>query len=526
MKLHTLRVLAALAVPVLGVAACGAAHAANNSSGGTSTVFTQPVAPEISADPVDSTTIDNMLVIRAAYDGLVNEVTGTYSVEPALATKWTESDNEIWTFTLRKGVKFADGTPFNTAAVVANFKRYKQLGGQVGGLFSDVASITTPEASTVVFTLSSPDTGFLNHLAWASIVSPTAFTTHVTNNDYGAAWLSANTDGTGPYQTAGPISSGQGVLVQNKHYWGGWQPNQVTKINLTPAPDASTQLELLQKGQIDTTINVPLAPYLKQLKANKSLTVEQAPSTHIDEVQFNTQSGPTKNLLVREAITDAYNYNAGIQAAYDGSGIIPRGALPPGFPGFDNSIQPYKQDLAKARQLLQQAGETNLTLSLWWDAADDPLYEKSESLVLQSSLAQIGVKVVITGSSFAQMSKAASSPATAPDMNFLWHGAITGDPVESLGDYFASQYIGGFNWSFFNSKTFDNLLTQASAAPTTADRNSDLAQAQQVVAQQEPALFTAIPNTIEAINSHFTGFVIHPLDYGQLINYYALRVKG
>ncbi|MGI5440514.1 ABC transporter substrate-binding protein [Streptomyces shenzhenensis] len=517
----------ATAVALVCLGACTANR--NSASGGgssaaTDSVFTMPLGNSVSADPVQSTNIGNLKIIRAAYEGLVDARTGGYDVQPGLATKWTTTDQKTWTFTLRQGVRFADGTAFTADAVIANFARYRKLGGQVGGLLSGVSSVTAPDASTVRITLSAPNSGFIDYLPMAVIVSPKALTAHA--SDDAKAWLSANTDGTGPYQTAAPLTGSTRTLVRNAHYWGGWQGSHISKVVFTAPADNATALQQLQRGDLDRVENIPLAPYLKQLQGNKNVSVYQAPGTQIDEIQMNTQHGPLANKLLRQAVTYAYDYEAAVKAAYDGAATVPAGGLPVGFSGFDPSLTPYKQDLAKAKQLLARSGLKNITLTVWWDEADNVAFEKAQALVLKSSLAAIGIKVNIVGTSFQAMSKAAASPESSPDFNFLWHGAITADPVEYLGGYFQSKYIGGYNWSFYKSAAFDSALAEASAAASTAARDGKLAEAQKILRADAPALFVATPKKIEVVNSRFTGFAIHPIDYGYDIDFYTLRVKS
>ncbi|BBB01473.1 hypothetical protein RVR_8906 [Actinacidiphila reveromycinica] len=517
----------ATAVALVCLAACTANRSSASGSGGsaaTDSVFTMPLSTSVSADPVQSTDIGNLKIIRAAYEGLVNEKAGTYDVEPGLAAKWTTTDNKTWTFTLRQGVKFADGTAFTADAVVTNFARYKKLGGQVGSLLDGVESITAPDAGTVKITLATADSGFIDYLPMAVIVSPKALSAHA--SDSAKAWLSENTDGTGPYQTAAPLTGSTRELVRNTGYWGGWSGRHVSKIVFTAPADNATALEELERGDIDRVENIPLAPYLAQLRGNKDVSVYQAAGTQIDEIQMNTQHGPLANKLLRQAVTYAYDYQAAIKAAYDGAATVPAGGLPTGFSGADSSLTPYRQDLAKAKELLAQSGKKNVTLTVWWDEADNVAFEKAETLVLKSSLAAIGIKVDIVGTSFQAMSKAAASPSNSPDFNFLWHGAITADPVEYLGGYFQAKYIGGYNWSFYKSTAFDTALAKASAATSTSARDQALDQAQQDLRDDAPALFVATPKKIEVVNSRFTGFTVHPIDYGYDIDFYALRLKS
>jgi peptide/nickel transport system substrate-binding protein len=514
----------ALAATLTACTAKGSSTASGSGSGSKNIVFTEPLPDTSSADPVDSTAIDNLQLIRGAYEGLVGEVTGTYDVKPVLATKWTKSaDNKTWTFTLRQGVKFSDGTAFDSAAVLANVARYQKLGGQVGGLLVG-AKATAPDANTVTFTLDSANGGFLSYLALVVFVSPKALTDHAGSDD-AHSWLVLNTDGTVPYKSPAALTGTNRKLVRNDSYWGGWKDGQINTVQFVTAADAATQIQQVQRGEVDRVLNIPLGPYLKQFSSNKDLTVLRSPGTQIDEIQMNTQSGPLKNKLLRQAVTYAYDYSAGIEAAYDGFATAPSGPLPAGYSGADASATPYKQDLAKAKALLAQSGEKNVKLSLWW-ATPAASYEQPQSAVVKDSLAKIGIDVTVKELSFDAMAKGAASPKSAPDLNFLWHGAITADPVEYLGSYFDSRYIGGYNWSFYNNPKFDAALKAASAAATTDERDKILAEAQQTVVADAPTLFTAVPERIEVISSRFTGFKIHPIDYGYAINFYELRAKS
>lgn len=522
----TRRILAAATGLTLAVtlAACTAKGATTAEGGGAANiVFTMPLPETSSADPVDSTAIDNLRLIRSAYEGLVTQVTGGYDVQPALSTEWSTEDNKTWTFTLREGVKFTDGTAFDSAAVIANVERYQKLGGQVGGLLAGVTA-TAPDANTVQFVLDTPNGGFLSYLPMVAIVSPKALTDNAGDDD-AHAWLVANTAGTGPYRSDGELTTSNRKLVRNDDYWGGWQDGQISTINFVPAADPATQIQQLQKGEVDRIMNIPLGPYLDQLEGNENLTVLREDGTQIDEIQMNTQAGPLKNKLLRQAISYAYDYEAGIEAAYDGYGIAPSGPLPAGFAGADADAQPLKQDLDKAKELLEQSGEKDVKLELWY-ATPAASYEEPQSVVVKDSLAKIGIDVTVKELSFDAMAKGAADPETAPDLNFLWHGAITADPVEYLGSYFDSRYIGGYNWSFFDNAEFDGLLRTANAATSTEARDTELAKAQKIVVDEAPALFTAVPERIEVISSRFEGFKIHPIDYGYYINFYELRAKS
>ncbi len=144
--------------------------------------------PQIDYDLADATVLGNV------YDGLVR-ATGskTVTIVPDLATSWKESpDGKTWTFTLRNGVKFHDGTPVNAAAVQFTFQRLFKLNQGAVGDFSEISSVDAPNPTTVVFHLKTPFSAFLSSLTtlWGTgIVSPTAVKAHQVKGDLGQKWL-------------------------------------------------------------------------------------------------------------------------------------------------------------------------------------------------------------------------------------------------------------------------------------------------------------------------------------------------
>lgn len=512
------------AASVLALAGC-AATSTSPSSSDEDVVFTFSGLPT-AWDPVsNSNGLGSLAVIRSAYEGLVDQVPGSYEVEPALATEWTVSEDGLtYTFTLREGVEFTDGTSFDADAVVYNFERIQALGGQVAGILSNVSDVEAVDASTVRITLAKPQLQFLEALSFAVFASPTAADENETDGDWGSAWLAQNSAGTGPYAVGEKVEGQSLELVRNADYWGGWQDGQIDTVRFVTTPDATTVVQQLLRGEVDhvSGIMYPLVDYLDQLEGSDEVTVYRAEGTQIDEIQLNTQRAPLDNKLVRQAIQLAYNYESALQAAYKGEGVVPSGGLPAGYPGFDSSLEPLEQDLERAKELLAESGETIDKLTLYYY---EPLaFEKAESLILQDSLAELGIELEVTATTWDQMVEAQSSPETAPDFNNLWHGPITADPADYLGSYFHSKFIGGYNWSFFDDPEFDSLIDKAQFAADEQTRDAALAEAQAILIDEAPAIFAAVPNRVEVINARFTGYEVHPVDYGGDIFFYDLRV--
>lgn len=142
-----------------------------------------------------------------------------------LATEWTISpDGRTYTFTLRDGVKFSDGTPFDSAAAKASFQRRIDMKAGPSYMLDEVTDMQTPDPRTFVVTLAKPVAPFLDYLAspyGPLMTSPTAVAQHDSGGDRASAWLTSHTAGTGPYTLTEAVQASHYKMVANEHYWGG-----------------------------------------------------------------------------------------------------------------------------------------------------------------------------------------------------------------------------------------------------------------------------------------------------------------
>ncbi len=163
--------------------------------------------------------------MTSAYQGLLQYAPSSTTIAPLLATKWDVSpDGLTYTFTLRDGVKFADGTPFDSAAAKASFQRRTDMAGGPAYMLADVKDMQTPDPHTFVVTLTKPVAPFLDYLAspyGPLMTSPTAVAQHASGNDHASAWLASHTAGTGPYELTEAVPASHYTMAANKNYWGG-----------------------------------------------------------------------------------------------------------------------------------------------------------------------------------------------------------------------------------------------------------------------------------------------------------------
>jgi peptide/nickel transport system substrate-binding protein len=403
------RIGALVAVSAIAFAACNGAATPSPSAAPSSGASS---APSASAEPsssikeggtlvvaipgdikrTDPALIDDSntsYVMQNVMEGLVRLKPGTTGeVEPSLAESWTISaDGLTYTFKLRTGIKFHDGTDFNADAVKYNYDRWNTLptdlqkysyyiGAVFGGYAADsnVASTAAPDATTFVLTLKRPSSSFLmaQTLAPFTISSPKALVdgqadnaqTDVTKIPYAQGGPPAMV-GTGPYKFDS-WSLGDNVTVsKNADYWDTANAGHVDKIVFKPIAEEAQRVNGLAAGEIDIAQTV--APIdIQTIQANAELQViDRGKSCNLAHLAMNEKYQPVDNPKIREAIAYAVNKQALIDAFYAGQAVVADNWMPP-------DTQYYKAlglptyDPQKAKDLIAESGVTDLSIDFWY----------------------------------------------------------------------------------------------------------------------------------------------------------------
>ncbi|HVM18634.1 MAG TPA: ABC transporter substrate-binding protein [Egibacteraceae bacterium] len=407
---HSLaRVLALLALLALVAAACaqggdgttppaddGATPAAGD-DGEEPAAEGQTLVFGTSADPV---VLDGILVsdgeslraIDQMFEGLVTLQPGGTELEPGLATEWEASDDGLeWTFTLREGVTFHDGEPFNAEAVCFNFDRWYNFEGSfqnpdatyywqtVFGGFADggpegeggeaatslYESCEATDEYTAVLRITEPSASFLPALALTNFTfgSPAAL------EEYGADEGEVGDDGvfrpTGTYGTEHPTGTGpfrfvewtrndRLVMERNPDWWGDFEGNVETLI-FRPIADNAARLQALQTGEIQG-YDLVEPQDIETIDGNEDLQILDRPAFNIGYVGFNQDIEPFDNIAVRQAFAHAIDRQAIIDGFYAGRGEVAHQFMPPALFGYADEVTEYEYDPDRARQILEDAG--------------------------------------------------------------------------------------------------------------------------------------------------------------------------
>jgi peptide/nickel transport system substrate-binding protein len=245
--------LAVTALLLAGTACSGSSNSPTDSAALTSSVRSPLLSDPPPLDPDVFYQPEGLLIMTSAYQGLLRYAPGTTKIDGLLATKWTVSpDGLTYTFTLRPGVKFADGTPFDSAAAKASFQRRIDMAAGPSYMLADLKDMQTPDPLTFVVTLKKPVAPFLDYLAspyGPLMTSPTAVTQHASGGDHATGWLASHTAGTGPYELTEAVTASHYTLSANKNYWG--DAPQITTVSLPVMTANAVQRLKLSTSQVD-----------------------------------------------------------------------------------------------------------------------------------------------------------------------------------------------------------------------------------------------------------------------------------
>lgn len=452
----------------------------------------------------DNTTFDPALTIANAdiwiFDNmnanLVRVTRDGTGLEPDLAEKWTISDDgKTYTFTMRPGLKFSDGSPITVADVKFSLERTRDLETSVmASMYKIMTSVETPDDHTVVIKLDKPSAPLLATLAMfsASILPQKAV--EAAGEDFGTKPV-----GAGAFMLEEWKRGDRAILVKNPNYWEAARV-KLDRIEWIIVPSDNTRVLKLQAGEIDAMIFVPFA-MIAQLKQDANVEVHLDPSSREDHMLFNHTHKPLDDQRVRQAICEAVDREAIVKSVLFGSGSVANSVIPAGALYYNKDNPTCKFDPAHAKTLLEQAGAKDLTLKLLIVAGD--VTNEQAAVIIKDSLAKVGIDAEIAKEEAGQQ----WTDIQAMDYDLAlsyWTNDII-DPDEKVT---FSLYGKDENKSYFTGYSNPKV--------------SDLIDQGRV--EMDPAKRTAIYNEIQLIAAHDVNWV--DLYYSPFRNASRKTVKG
>jgi len=460
------------------------------------------------------------------FNRLVEFETGTTNIIPALAESWTVSaDGKIYTFKLRKGVKFhsnANFTPsreFNADDVVFSWNRmaednhpfHKMTAGQTFAYYDDmgmkniVGSVEKVDNNTVRFNLLRPEAPFLADIAmdFASILSKEYFETMQKKGTPNAA--DVYPIGTGPFEY---VSYQKDATIRYKafdQYWSG-RP-KIDNLIFSITRDATARYAKLKTGECHV-MAFPKPADLDEMKKDPQLTVLQKEGLNIGFIAFNVEKKPFDNKLVRQALNLATNKEAILKAVYLGNGQMAKNPIPPILWSYNNDVKDYPYDPAKAKQLLAQAGLPNgFELDLWYLPVTRPYNPDGKRVaeMIQADWEKVGVKAKLVTYEWAEYRKRSKTGEHQVVM-FGWSGD-NGDPDNFFVPLLGCEAVkGGGNSARWCNKPFEDLIIKAAQTPKQADRAKLYEQAQVIFKEEAPWITLAHSIRFDPIRKEVKGY--------------------
>ncbi len=478
------------------------------------------VAEPTSMDPGQLTDINSMRVLANVYDTLVRFTPGTFNLIPGLATSWTISPDELsYTFKLRKGVAYHDGTPFDAAAVKFTYDRlldpqhpYHNTGPFPFAAFyyGAIKETQVVDPYTVRFVLKQRFSPLLDNLTLNTgrIVSPAAV------KKWGKEFAS-HPVGTGAFKFVSWEKSVRIVLEKNPAYWGGVP--KLDRLVFRPLTEEQTRVTELLSGGVDFIVDVP-PDNLAQLKNDSRFQVYDQPGPHIWWVTLNTRKKPFNDVRVRQAVNYAVNKEAIARDVLKGTGTPAAGPIPPAITwAFSDQVQKYPYDLEKAKALLRAAGYPTGFSAVFWipESGSGMQSPKTMAQAIQADLAAVGIKVSIQTYEWGAYLNQYGKGLGDADMGALSFMLDPGDPAPMLSLVIDGHAISpnGFNSGYFQDVKVDRLLQQATETVDKAQRGALYRQVASLVADDAPWIFIDNAEQTAASITRVKGFVLSPTFY-------------
>ncbi len=469
--------------PSGGAAATAAPAAASKaSSGGTVTFALENDV--IDFDPMASRAFVDRNAHYQIYDSLVrSDVNG--KIVPGLAEKWEfANDGKTVTFTLRKGVKYHDGSPFDAESVKWNMDRYtKTEGSNRKGELAQLDSVEVVDPSTVKFNLKNSFAPLLSLLVDRAGMMVSRKVVESAGQEFTRKAFKA---GTGPFVLTEAVKDDHITLERNPDYWekdkNGNQLPHLDKVIIRPITSTDVRLTNVKTGNADVANRIA-GKDVAGVKNDSTLSYQQRPGLAFDSLIPNRKPG----FLFEEgryvkAVSMAVDRNEILSKVYLGVGTVGYGTIAPPHFAYDANFKPFeKPDPEAAKKLVQEVGKGPLSFELLVSAGDPEALQLAQ--LIQAQLKKADIELQLTQLEFAQILQQQNEHSFKGMTQIGWSGRIDPD-----GNTYDHVYTGRpNNDSAYSNKQVDQLLDDSRAVTDEAKRKDDFRKAEQIYAVDDPA---------------------------------------
>jgi len=498
----------------------------------------------MSFDPTDHADETTTICVVNTYDPLFYPQKGK-PPKPWLVTEWSVSDDGlVWTFKIRKGVKFHSGRELTAEDVAFSMNRELTIKKGMSYLWTGIVDhAEAVDKYTVKFYLKKPYAELPATLVHLFVVDKEEVMAHIKKpgpygeyGDYGKEWLLEHDAGSGPFKVV-EIKKGEKIVFEAfKDYWhaketyGGWPDKAPERVEYYVYGEQSTLVTMLRGGKVDIVEQwLPPATFA-ELKKEAGIVVKEDPDVKLFFVSMHNQKPPFDDVWVRRAVSYVVNYTEIINTVFLG-GVQAVGPVPLAAPGHNDELTPYETNLEKAIDCLKKSkywdkfrtGEGFTVTYMYVSGLES---ERMVGELLKKYLAQLNITVEFKPEKWATMCELMASPETCPHMVAIFHTLKYPSPDCHTYLMFHSTAWGTFmSCMFYKNTQVDNLLDQARATPDQAQRYQLYRQVQKIVYEEAAALFLINPLHRIAYRDWVKNYEYIGL-LGYDLNFYYLRLEG
>ena len=476
-------------------------------------------------DPHAIFDVPSQFVLLNAYDGLYRYQGNPPQLIPWLAESHsTSADGLTWDFTLRAGIKFQDGSDMTAEDVVYSFRRLLGMNRAPAAAFSPVLrpeNVTATGPRTIRFVLSRPYAPFLAAIPLVAIVNPRVIAPNVANNDWGAAWLAANTAGSGAYRID-PANYQTRVSMDLARFPGhfmGWShvERPIDTVRARPVLETSTRVLALLRGEIDATDSYLPTDQVERVERNARTRVARDESMRVFILRMNNMKAPFDNRDARLCFAHAFNYQGFNEIILKGLVVRNGGPNPNNLWGNPPDLQGYNFNLDQAKQYCDRARAAGAPIGREIEIHVQSELEQTvqAAQMFQADLRKIGINLRIVTNTWAGITAATTQAQTTPDMWVHWVSTYFVDPENWIGQMYDSQFHGTWKASaWYKNDQVDDLLRRARSSLDQAERDRLYQQATRLVVADSLDIWVYNTLNLRGLSRRVQGYNFSPVGSG------------
>lgn len=463
----------------------------------------------ISMDPHDTNDTLSYSAQKAMMQGLVG-FDKEMNVIPVLAESYEANDEATeFTFKLREGIKFHDGTDFNAEAVKVNVDRLANPENRLKrhSLFAIVDHTEVVDEYTVKVVLKEPFGAMINNFAHpaAMMHSPKAL------EEFGKE-VSRNPVGTGPFVFEEWVSGSHVKMVKNENYWKPDYP-KVDSVTFKPVKENGSRIAMLQTKESDFIYPVP-TEQVKAIDGKDGVVVEAEPSIIVRYLAMNTNKEPFNDVRVRQAVNYAINKEAFKKVVCGGYLEKMDSIIAPNTQFYSKQEKSYDFNLEKAKELMKEAGYENGFETEIWSNNSSNVIKATE--FLQQQLAQIGIKANLvpmeSGTRLERIWSVENPDDAELQMYYAGWSPSTGDADWGIRPLFAGESFppNSYNTAYYNNEEADKWIKKGIATADNEERREAYEKVQEIIWNDAPWAFLGVSMTMGGRQEYLEGVYLLP----------------